>query len=73
MGLSHDIYQTFDLFKYKVGLRTRLSPSYRPGHHMFYGSDVGFLLSIMVLLMMASYGSYLSFEMLSYNKDVYNS
>ena len=40
---------------------------------MFYGSISGVLLSLTVILFMMTYFGYLYLNMLSYNKDVYNS
>ena len=62
-----------DLFKYQVTLRTRHNPSYRPGRHMFFGSLVGFALTVFVLTTMLTYLIYLMTQMFAANRDLYSS
>ena len=73
MGLGSDVLQIFDLFKYQISLRTRRSMRYRPGEKMYYGSNIGVVMSITVMTLMVSYFAYLWIMMSKYNKDSYNS
>ena len=69
--LASNFLSSCDMFKTTITLRTRLTPSYRPGAHQVYGSIQGAFLTFILIIMTLFYLGFLYDEMYSFQKDTY--